>query len=146
MSAECAPAGAVFPLDRRGAQDVVSCLRARRKTQPRTSLARIARRRRRQRRTPRRWHGPWRDDARGPFRAPQPDELRGDNGGGVATVSNLCERLPDVLDAIAAADWDTYELLRDPGLTAFEPEARGHRVEDATPTAPTMARRIHLDR
>lgn len=34
-----------------------------------------------------------------------------------------------LLDAIAAADWATYEALCDPALTAFEPEARGHLVE-----------------
>jgi calcium/calmodulin-dependent protein kinase (CaM kinase) II len=38
----------------------------------------------------------------------------------------LSQRL---IDCIAAADWATYEELCDPGLTAFEPEARGHRVE-----------------
>ena len=58
-------------------------------------------------------------------------------------ILQLNQRL---LDAIATGDWATYEELCDPALTAFEPEARGHRVEDATPTAPTMARRIHLDR
>lgn len=38
----------------------------------------------------------------------------------------LSQRL---IDCIAAADWATYEELCDPELTAFEPEARGHRVE-----------------
>ena len=41
-------------------------------------------------------------------------------------ILQLNQRL---LDAIAAADWATYEELCDPELTAFEPEARGHRVE-----------------
>jgi len=34
-----------------------------------------------------------------------------------------------LLDAIAAGDWETYASLCDPGLTCFEPEARGERVE-----------------
>lgn len=34
-----------------------------------------------------------------------------------------------LLDSIAAADWETYERLCDPTLTAFEPEGRGHAVE-----------------
>jgi calcium/calmodulin-dependent protein kinase (CaM kinase) II len=34
-----------------------------------------------------------------------------------------------LLDAIATRDWETYQLLCDPSLTAFEPEARGHLVE-----------------
>ena len=38
----------------------------------------------------------------------------------------LSERL---LAAIANADWDTYQQLCDPTLTAFEPEALGHLVE-----------------
>jgi ketosteroid isomerase-like protein len=40
-------------------------------------------------------------------------------------ILQLNQRL---LDAIAAADWATYEELCDPALTAFEPEARGHCV------------------
>ena len=34
-----------------------------------------------------------------------------------------------LLAAIAAGDWETYQLLCDPTLTAFEPEARGQLVE-----------------
>jgi len=34
-----------------------------------------------------------------------------------------------LLDSITQADWATYELLCDPTLTAFEPEALGHLVE-----------------
>jgi ketosteroid isomerase-like protein len=34
-----------------------------------------------------------------------------------------------LLDAIAQGDWATYELLCDPGLTAFEPEAKGQLVQ-----------------
>ena len=41
-------------------------------------------------------------------------------------ILELNQRL---LDAIAAADWATYEELCDPELTAFEPEARGQRVQ-----------------
>jgi len=33
-----------------------------------------------------------------------------------------------LLDAISARDWATYEELCDPGLTCFEPEARGQLV------------------
>ena len=40
-------------------------------------------------------------------------------------ILQLNQRL---LDAIATADWTTYEALCDPELTAFEPEARGQRV------------------
>lgn len=42
-----------------------------------------------------------------------------------AELLNLTQRL---LDSIANADWATYEQLCDPSLTAFEPEALGHRV------------------
>jgi calcium/calmodulin-dependent protein kinase (CaM kinase) II len=38
----------------------------------------------------------------------------------------LTQRL---LDAIAHGDWQAYEELCDPGLTAFEPEACGQLVE-----------------
>lgn len=34
-----------------------------------------------------------------------------------------------LLDAIAAADWSTYQELCDPTLTCFEPEAMGQLVE-----------------
>ncbi len=39
---------------------------------------------------------------------------------------DLSQRL---LDAIARADWTTYQELCDPTLTAFEPEGRGQLVE-----------------
>ena len=42
-----------------------------------------------------------------------------------AELLTLTERL---LQAIALGDWETYDLLCDPELTAFEPEARGHLV------------------
>ena len=41
----------------------------------------------------------------------------------------LLELTQQLLDSIASGDWDTYEQLCDPTLTAFEPEARGHLVE-----------------
>lgn len=34
-----------------------------------------------------------------------------------------------LLDSIAEGDWSTYQELCDPTVTAFEPEALGHRVE-----------------
>jgi calcium/calmodulin-dependent protein kinase (CaM kinase) II len=39
---------------------------------------------------------------------------------------DLTQRL---LDSIAGGDWQTYDELCDPSLSAFEPEARGHLVE-----------------
>ena len=45
------------------------------------------------------------------------------------TTEEILQLNQRLLDAIAAADWATYEELCDPGLTAFEPEARGQRVE-----------------
>ena len=45
------------------------------------------------------------------------------------TEENILLLNQRLLDAIAAADWATYEELCDPELTAFEPEARGQRVE-----------------
>ncbi|HQU42236.1 MAG: DUF4440 domain-containing protein [Planctomycetia bacterium 21-64-5] len=34
-----------------------------------------------------------------------------------------------LLESILAADWQTYEALCDPSLTAFEPEGRGQLIE-----------------
>lgn len=34
-----------------------------------------------------------------------------------------------LLDSIAAGDWDTYQELCDPTISCFEPEARGHLVQ-----------------
>lgn len=42
-----------------------------------------------------------------------------------ATTSELLALSQELLDAIAAADWETYARLCDPSLTCFEPEARG---------------------
>jgi hypothetical protein len=44
----------------------------------------------------------------------------------IAEILDLNEQL---LDAIMAADWDSYEKLCDPTLTAFEPESRGCLAE-----------------
>ena len=44
------------------------------------------------------------------------------------TVRELLELNQRLLDSIARGDWETYVELCDPGLTAFEPEARGHLV------------------
>lgn len=42
-----------------------------------------------------------------------------------AELLRLTQKL---LDAIAAGDWETYQRLCDPSLTAFEPEAPGQLV------------------
>jgi ketosteroid isomerase-like protein len=34
-----------------------------------------------------------------------------------------------LLDSIAAGDWETYQALCDPTITAFEPESRGHLIQ-----------------
>jgi calcium/calmodulin-dependent protein kinase (CaM kinase) II len=44
------------------------------------------------------------------------------------TQTHLIEQTQRLLKSIAAGDWDTYNSLCDPSLTAFEPEARGHLV------------------
>jgi calcium/calmodulin-dependent protein kinase (CaM kinase) II len=46
-----------------------------------------------------------------------------------ATTQELLQLNQRLLDSIARADWATYHDLCDPGLTAFEPEARGQLVE-----------------
>ena len=40
----------------------------------------------------------------------------------------LIELTQHLLDSIASGDWEAYQRLCDPTLTAFEPEARGHLV------------------
>jgi calcium/calmodulin-dependent protein kinase (CaM kinase) II len=45
------------------------------------------------------------------------------------TASELLALNQRLLDSIAAADWETYQALCDPTLTAFEPEGRGHLIE-----------------
>jgi len=45
------------------------------------------------------------------------------------TLSDLLELSQQLLDSIVTADWETYERLCDPTISAFEPEARGQLVE-----------------
>lgn len=40
----------------------------------------------------------------------------------------LLELNQQLLESIAAADWETYQELCDPTLTAFEPEGNGHLI------------------
>ena len=44
-------------------------------------------------------------------------------------TDELIELTEKLLASIASADWDTYEQLCDPSITAFEPESCGHLVE-----------------
>jgi calcium/calmodulin dependent protein kinase II association protein len=44
-------------------------------------------------------------------------------------TAELLELNQRLLDSIAQADWNTYQNLCDPTLTAFEPEALGQLVE-----------------
>ena len=46
-----------------------------------------------------------------------------------ATREELLSLTNRLLEAIATGDWETYQLLCDPTLSAFEPEARGQSVE-----------------
>ena len=46
-----------------------------------------------------------------------------------STHQELLDLTQRLLDAIARADWATYQVLCDPTLTAFEPEALGQLVE-----------------
>jgi calcium/calmodulin-dependent protein kinase (CaM kinase) II len=46
-----------------------------------------------------------------------------------AREQELLDLTKRLLDAIAAADWKTYEQLCDPTISAFEPEGRGHLIE-----------------
>jgi calcium/calmodulin-dependent protein kinase (CaM kinase) II len=43
--------------------------------------------------------------------------------------AELLQLTQKLLDAIAAGDWETYQQLCDPSLTAFEPEAPGQLVQ-----------------
>jgi calcium/calmodulin-dependent protein kinase (CaM kinase) II len=45
------------------------------------------------------------------------------------TAGELLAINQQLLDAIAHGDWETYQQLCDPTLTAFEPEAQGQLVE-----------------
>jgi len=44
-------------------------------------------------------------------------------------VDEILRLTRELLDAIAAGDWDRYALLCEPDVTCFEPEARGDLVE-----------------
>jgi len=46
-----------------------------------------------------------------------------------AAVAEILEVNRRLLESIGAGDWQTYQELCDPTLTAFEPEARGQLVE-----------------
>jgi hypothetical protein len=45
------------------------------------------------------------------------------------TETELIELTKKLLTSIVSGDWNTYQELCDPTLTAFEPEACGHLVE-----------------
>ncbi|MEO8497088.1 MAG: DUF4440 domain-containing protein [Planctomycetota bacterium] len=45
------------------------------------------------------------------------------------TLSDLLDLSQQLLDSILTADWEAYERLCDPTISAFEPEARGQLVE-----------------
>jgi calcium/calmodulin-dependent protein kinase (CaM kinase) II len=44
-------------------------------------------------------------------------------------TADLLELSQQLLDSIAAGDWETYSQLCDPSLSCFEPESLGHLVE-----------------
>ncbi len=46
-----------------------------------------------------------------------------------STTQELIELTQQVLDSIAAGNWEVYQALCDPTLSCFEPEARGQLVE-----------------
>lgn len=46
-----------------------------------------------------------------------------------SNMSELLQLTQKLLEAIAIKDWATYQLLTDPSLTCFEPEACGNLVE-----------------
>lgn len=46
-----------------------------------------------------------------------------------STTQELLRLTQQLLDAVARGDWEGYQTLCDPLLTAFEPEARGQLVE-----------------
>ncbi len=45
------------------------------------------------------------------------------------TTAELLRLSQELLDSIAASDWNAYSRLCDPSLSCFEPEALGHLVE-----------------
>ncbi|MBI3837228.1 MAG: DUF4440 domain-containing protein [Planctomycetia bacterium] len=46
-----------------------------------------------------------------------------------AAADELLELNQQLLESIATGDWDTYQALCDPSITAFEPEGRGHLIQ-----------------
>lgn len=46
-----------------------------------------------------------------------------------STAAELIDLTQKLLDSIAAGDWQTYQILCDSTLSAFEPESKGHLVE-----------------
>lgn len=46
-----------------------------------------------------------------------------------ATRAELLDLTQRLLDSISESDWETYQRLCDPTITAFEPESCGHLVE-----------------
>ena len=46
-----------------------------------------------------------------------------------STETELLQLTQRLLDSITSGDWETYQSLCDPTLSAFEPEACGHLVE-----------------
>ena len=44
-------------------------------------------------------------------------------------LQEIMELSHHLLESVANGDWETYEALCDPTISAFEPEARGHLVE-----------------
>ncbi|MGD9648912.1 MAG: DUF4440 domain-containing protein [Pirellulales bacterium] len=45
-----------------------------------------------------------------------------------SVAQELLALTQQLIDAIAAADWNTYARLCDPSISCFEPEARGQQV------------------
>jgi len=46
-----------------------------------------------------------------------------------STVNELLQLSQRLLESIVSSDWETYRLLCDASLSAFEPESSGHLVE-----------------
>jgi ketosteroid isomerase-like protein len=46
-----------------------------------------------------------------------------------AAADELLELNQQLLESIASGDWETYQELCDPSITAFEPEGRGHLIQ-----------------
>jgi len=46
-----------------------------------------------------------------------------------STKEELLRVTERLLQSVSSADWDTYQELCDPTLTAFEPEGLGHLIE-----------------